>query len=191
MNQPVLQIIVGSTRSGRKGPAVAEWVERAAVEHGGFAVELVDLAQVDLPLLDEPDHPRFGRYTHESTRRWSETVQRADAFVFVVPEYNHSFNAATKNALDHLHAEWAHKPVGTVTYGGVSGGVRAMEALRPVFSGLRMVVVNDAVNIPFFATQIDDDGAFHPSEVSEQAAKAMLDELVRYTEATHPLRHAS
>ena len=191
MTTPRLQIVVGSTRTGRTGPAVAVWVREVAERHGGFEVELVDLAEVDLPMLDEPEHPRLGRYRHESTRRWSETVARADAFVFVVPEYNHSFNAATKNALDHLSAEWAHKPVATVTYGGVSGGVRAMEALRPVLSALRMVVVNDAVHVPFVATRIADDGRFEPSEVNEQAAKAVLDELARYADAVRPLRAAS
>jgi NAD(P)H-dependent FMN reductase len=191
VSKPVLQIIVGSTRPGRKGPAVGEWFRRAAEEHGGFDVELVDLAEVGLPLLDEPNHPRFGDYVHQHTKDWSATVARGDAYVFVVPEYNHSVNGATKNALDFLHAEWADKPVGTVSYGGVSGGVRAMTALRPVFSALRMVVVNDAVNIPFFAQAIDDEGAFHPSDVTVGAAKAMLDEIARYAEALQPLRHAS
>jgi NAD(P)H-dependent FMN reductase len=191
VSSPVLQIILGSTRPGRKGPSIGEWFRQAATEHGAFEVEVVDLAEVGLPLLDEPNHPRFGDYVHQHTKDWSATVSRADAFVFVVPEYNHSINAATKNALDFLHTEWSDKPVGTVSYGGVSGGVRAMTALRPVFSALRMVVVSDAVNIPFFAQAIDDDGVFHPSEVSAGAAKAMLDELARYTDVLRPLREAS
>jgi NAD(P)H-dependent FMN reductase len=190
VTEPVLQIIIGSTRPGRHGPAVAEWVRGVASDHGGFEVELVDLADVGLPLLDEPHHPRLGEYVHEPTRAWSATVTRGDAFVFVIPEYNHSFNAATKNALDHLHREWQHKPAAVVSYGGVSGGTRAMTALRPVLSSLKMVVVNEAVNIPFF-TQHIDDGVFHPNEISEGAAKAMLDELARYAEALRPLRTAA
>lgn len=188
MSQPVLQIIVGSTRPGRKGPAVAEWVRHAAQAHGGFTVEIVDLAEVGLPLLDEPNHPRLGDYVHQHTKDWSATVRRADAFVFVIPEYNHGLDAATKNALDFLHREWADKAAGVVSYGGVSGGVRAMTALKPVLGALRVVPVVEAVNLPFFAQHLDDDGVFRPSEVSEAAAQAMFDELARYTAALRTLR---
>ncbi len=188
MSAPVLQVILGSTRPGRNGAPIAEWVTAAAKAHGGFEVELVDLAEVALPLLDEPGHPRLGNYVHQHTQDWSATVSRGDAFVFVVPEYNHSFNAATKNALDFLHTEWADKAAGIVSYGGVSAGTRAMTALKPVLSALRMVPVTEAVNIPFFTQFIDDDGVFHPSEVTAGAATAMLDELVRYTGALRTLR---
>jgi NAD(P)H-dependent FMN reductase len=191
MSDPVLQIVVGSTRPGRKGPAVAAWFEEAARQHGGFDVEVVDLAEVGLPLLDEPEHPRLGRYVHQHTKDWSATVARADAFVFVVPEYNHGVNAATKNALDFLHNEWRDKPVGVVSYGGVSAGTRAMTALKPVFGALRMVPVTDSVNIPFFAQFIDDDGVFVPNEVTEAAAKAVLDELARYASALRGLRDSA
>ena len=191
MSAPVLQVILGSTRPGRNGAPIAEWVTAAAKAHDGFEVELVDLAEVALPLLDEPGHPRLGSYVHQHTKDWSATVTRGDAFVFVVPEYNHSFNAATKNALDYLHTEWADKAVGIVSYGGVSAGVRAMTALKPVLSALRMVPVTEAVNIPFFTQFIDDDGVFHPSEVTAGAAKAMLDEIARLTGALRPLRAAA
>jgi len=191
VSAPVLQIVIGSTRPGRNGAPVAEWVRGAAEAHGGFEVELVDLAEVALPLLDEPNHPRLGNYTHQHTKDWSATVTRGDAFVFVIPEYNHSFNAAIKNALDYLHNEWADKAVGLVTYGGVSAGTRAMVALKPVLSALRMVPVTEAVNIPFFTQFIDDDEVFHPNEVSAGAATAMLDELARYTTALRTLRSAT
>jgi NAD(P)H-dependent FMN reductase len=189
VSAPILQIILGSTRPGRNGAAVAAWVERAAREHGGFEVELVDLAEVGLPLLDEPNHPRLGRYEHQHTKDWSATISRGDAFVFVVPEYNHSINAATKNALDYLHNEWADKAAGIVSYGGVSGGTRAMVALKPVLGALRMVTVTDAVNVPFFTQFIDDDGVFHPNDVSAGSLTAMLDELARYTGALASLRN--
>jgi NAD(P)H-dependent FMN reductase len=188
VSEPVLQVILGSTRPGRNGEPIAEWVTTAAKAHGGFEVELVDLAEVALPLLDEPGHPRLGHYVHQHTKDWSATVSRGDAFVFVVPEYNHSFNAATKNALDHLHTEWADKAVGLVTYGGVSAGTRAMVALKPVLSSLRMVPVTEAVNIPFFTQFIDDDGVFHPSEVTAGAATAMFAEIARYDTALRTLR---
>lgn len=109
---PVLQIIIASTRPGRVGPSVADWIYERAVAHGGFDVELVDLAEVNLPMFDEPRHPRFGEYVHQHTKDWSATIGRGDAFVIVMPEYNYGFNAAIKNAIDYLNAEWRHKPVG-------------------------------------------------------------------------------
>jgi NAD(P)H-dependent FMN reductase len=191
VSQPVLQVIVGSTRPGRKGLAVARWVQRLAEEHGGFDVELVDLAEVALPLFDEPEHPRLQRYTHQHTKDWSATVRRADAFVFVTPEYNHSFPAALKNALDHLHVEWADKAAALVSYGGVSAGLRAATALKPVLTALRMVPVVEAATIPFFTQFLTEDGEFVPNAELEAGAKAMLDELARVTPVLRSLRAAA
>lgn len=187
MSQPLLQIIVASTRPGRVGATVADWVRDRASAHGGFAVEVVDLAEVDLPFLDEPHHPRLGRYVHQHTLDWSATVSRADAFVFVTPEYNHGYPAALKNAIDFLHAEWQHKPVGFVSYGGVAGGTRAVQALKPVLAALKMVPAVAAVPIPFVATLLDDRG-FQPSEALEDGAAALFDELAEWTAALAPLR---
>ena len=191
MTRPVLQIISASTRAGRKGIAVARWFQRVAEQHGGFDVELVDLADVALPLFDEPDHPRLQRYTHQHTRDWSATVARADAFVFVTPEYNHSYPAALKNALDHLSAEWADKAAALVSYGGVSAGLRAATALKPVLSALRMVPVVEAATIPFVQQFLTQDGEFAPTAEVEAGAKAMLDELARVTPALRSLRNAA
>ncbi len=190
MSRPVLQVVAGSTRPGRKGIAVARWVQRLAEEHGGFDVELVDLAEVGLPVFDEPHHPRLQQYTHQHTRDWSATVSRADAFVFVTPEYNHSFPAALKNALDYLNAEWADKAAALVSYGGVSAGLRAATALKPVLSALRMVPVTEAATIPFFQQFLGDDDEFVPNAELEAGGKAMLDALVRLTGALRPLRAA-
>ena len=187
MSQPLLQIIVASTRPGRVGATVADWVRDRASAHGGFAVEVVDLAEVDLPFLDEPHHPRLGRYVHQHTLDWSATVSRADAFVFVTPEYNHGYPAALKNAIDFLHAEWQHKPVGLVSYGGVAGGTRAVQALKPVLAALKMVPAVAAVPIPFVATLLDD-GGFRPTEALEDGAAAMFDELAEWTAALATLR---
>ncbi|MET7396962.1 NAD(P)H-dependent oxidoreductase [Dactylosporangium sp. NPDC005572] len=184
----LLQIIAASTREGRKGIAVARWMRQLAEQHGGFDVELVDLAEVGLPLFDEPNHPRLGQYVHQHTRDWSAVVSRADAFVIVTPEYNHSFPASLKNALDHLHREWAHKPVGLVSYGGVSAGLRAATALRPVLASLRMFPAGEAVSVPNFSQHLTDDGEFVPAASAEAAGKAMLDELVRLTGALRELR---
>lgn len=188
MAMPLLQVIVASTRPGRVGLPVATWVAGAAVEHGEFDVELVDLAAHGLPLLDEPNHPRLRQYTHAHTLRWSETVDRADAFVIVHPEYNHSFNAAIKNALDYLHQEWADKPVAFVSYGGVSGGLRATNALMEVVTTLRLVPVVEGIPIPQVGRYLNDDGEFVPNEVIAAGTGPMFAELARLHRALAPLR---
>ncbi|MGY1701212.1 NADPH-dependent FMN reductase [Geodermatophilus sp. SYSU D00766] len=190
MSRPVVQVVAASTRPGRRGIAVARWVQRLAEAHGAFDVELVDLAEVGLPVFDEPHHPRLQDYTHQHTRDWSATVSRADAFVFVTPEYNHSFPAALKNALDYLAVEWADKPAGLVTYGGVSAGLRASVALKPVLGALRVHTVPEAVSVPFFAQFLDADGEFVPNAELEGGGKAVLDELARVTPALRSLRTA-
>src|ERR671933_1095286 len=115
-------------------------------------------------MFDEPAHPRLQRYEHQHTKDWGATVSRADAFVFVFPEYNHSFPASLKNALDYLSAEWADKPAAIASYGGVSAGLRAATALKPVLAALRMVPVVEAATIPFFQQFLTADGAFVPNE---------------------------
>jgi NAD(P)H-dependent FMN reductase len=173
-----LLVVIASTRPGRIGKTIGDWFVAQAHEHGGAEIDVADLAEVNLPLFDEPEHPATGRYLHEHTKRWSAQVAAADAVVIVMPEYNHSYNAAVKNALDYLNREWAYKPVAFVSYGGVSGGLRAVQALKPVVAALRMVPVVDAVTIPMAHTMIDASG-FHPSELVTASAKGVLDELVR------------
>jgi NAD(P)H-dependent FMN reductase len=185
---PVLQIVIASTRPGRAGLPVATWFAERARAHGGFTVEVVDLAEVNLPMFDEPKHPRLGQYEHQHTKDWSAIVSRGGAFVFVVPEYNYGFNAVIKNAIDYLHVEWQHKAIGFVSYGGVAAGTRAVQMLKQVVTTLKMVPVFDGVNIPFVAQFIGADGAVHANEIMEGAATAMLDELVRWTAALEPLR---
>ena len=188
MSKPVLQIVIASTRPGRVGLPVAQWFDGVARAQGDFDVEVVDLAEVALPLFDEPGHPIARQYLHPHTVAWSESVDRADAFVFVVPEYNHSYNAAIKNALDYLHVEWNYKPVGFVSYGGVAAGTRAMTALKPVVAALRMVPVVEAVNIPFVAQFIDDEGRFVPNDQLTFGAAGMLAELAELEGALRTLR---
>ncbi|MET7458953.1 NAD(P)H-dependent oxidoreductase [Nonomuraea sp. NPDC005501] len=191
MSQPVLQIVVASTRPGRVGRSIAEWFRDRAVAAGGFDVELIDLAEVGLPFLDEPNHPRLKQYEHAHTKAWSATVDRGDAFVFVTPEYNHSFNAVLKNALDYLHQEWQHKAAGFVSYGGVSGGTRAVNGLRQVTSSLKMVPVVESVTIPFFPQIVGEDGVVRPNEVMNAAADALIAELAKLTGALRPMRLAA
>jgi NAD(P)H-dependent FMN reductase len=188
VSNPVLQIIIASTRPGRVGPSVAAWIYERAVAHGGFDVELIDLAEVNLPMFDEPKHPRFGEYVHQHTKDWSATIRRGDAYIFVIPEYNYGFNAAIKNAIDYLNAEWNHKPVGFVSYGGVAAGTRAVQMLKQVITTLRMVPVFESVNIPFVQQFLDEDKRLQANDIMEDAATAMLDQLVAVSQALRVMR---
>jgi len=176
-----LKIIIGSTRPGRAGAAVAEWFHALAVQHAGFDADLVDLAAVGLPLLDEPEHPRRGRYAHEHTKRWSRIIAAGDAYVFVVPEYNHGYNAATKNALDYLYHEWRNKPVGFVSYGGIAAGSRAVQMLLQVVTTLGMIPAMTSVNIPLIRRMVTPEGAFVTNRILEESGAELLDELARWT----------
>jgi NAD(P)H-dependent FMN reductase len=181
MTKPVLQIIVGSTRPGRVGSAVAQWFHALAVKHEAFSVQLVELADLALPLYDEPNPPRLGRYVHEHTKRWSQIAAAGDAYVFVVPEYNHGYNAATKNALDFLHQEWQGKPVGFVSYGAAAAGARAVHGLLPVVTALGMVPCGNAVTIPQIARMVRPGEAFLGNERADEGAGLLLDGLSRLT----------
>lgn len=186
-DKPVLQIIIASTRPGRVGEPVARWVEPIARAHEGFEVEIVDLAELNLPFLDEPNHPFMRTYTHQHTRDWSAQVERADAFVFVVPEYNHGMSAVLKNALDFLFYEWQYKPVGVVSYGAVSGGTRGVQALAGTLWSLKMQLIFHNVYIPF-VQQLIEDGELKANEIMDEAAAKMLDELHRMELALRGLR---
>jgi NAD(P)H-dependent FMN reductase/GNAT superfamily N-acetyltransferase len=143
-----LLVIVASTRPGRLGPAVANWFIDATAERAkelGVAVDVADLAEIGLPLLDEPEHPAAGNYVHDHTRTWSRRVAAADAFLVVTPEYNFGMPATLKNALDYLYAEWAWKPVGFVSYGNTSAGTRAVQMAKQVVTTLRMVPIGATV----------------------------------------------
>lgn len=183
-----LKIIIGSTRPGRRGPAVADWFIEHAKKYTEFNVELIDLAEINLPMFDEPNHPRLKQYMHKHTKVWSHLVDSADAFIFVTPEYNFSFPASIKNALDYLHNEWGYKPVGFVSYGGISAGTRAVQALRLVVSTLRMVPLFEAVSIPFYTQYIDEAGKFNANDSMNRSADAMLKELLKWTRTLKTMR---
>ena len=184
---PNLTVIIASTRPGRAGLPIAEWFAARAREHGGFDVGVSDLDELALPMLNEPKHPRLREYTKQHTAEWSATVGASDAFVIVTAEYNHGYPAPLKNALDHLYHEWQYKPVGFVSYGGVAAGTRAVQQLKQVITALRMTPIVEAVNIPFH-TQFIADGSFNSNDVMDQAADAMLDEMVRTEAALRTLR---
>ncbi|HET9089554.1 MAG TPA: NAD(P)H-dependent oxidoreductase [Acidimicrobiales bacterium] len=186
-NTPIrLQIILGSTRPVRAGEAIARWVSDVASARTDFEVELIDLAQVNLPLLDEPRQPSQGDYQHEHTRRWSATIRRGDAVIFVLPEYNHSFNAATKNAVDFLYEEWRYKSAGIVCYGGGARGTRAAQHFKTVLSALKMTHVGDvAVGLSEVPVV---DGALAATPQMTRALTTLLNETARLSPHLRSLR---
>ena len=185
---PILQIITVSTRPSRKGPAVAAWFSSIARAHGAFEVEDVDLAEVNLPVFDEPEHPRFGKYQHEHTRRWSGIISRGDAFVFVTPEYNFAPPPSLVNALDYLFKEWAYKPAAFVSYGGVSGGLRAVQMTKQMLTAFNMMPIVPAVTLPMFSSRIDASGVFTSEDSLDKSARTVLTELARWEAALRTLR---
>jgi NAD(P)H-dependent FMN reductase len=181
---PTLEVVIASTRPGRVGLPIGRWFFAHAQSHPAFRAELVDLAELNLPLLDEPAHPRLQKYQHPHTRAWSAIVGAANAFVFVVPEYNHTPPPSLINAIDYLVVEWAYKPLGFVSYGGISGGLRSVQALKPMVTGLKMMPIPEAVTIPMVSKLVDQaSGVFNAEEHHRKAADAMLGELARWTGA--------
>ena len=182
-----LTVIIASVREGRQGEAVARWFVERATQHGKFDVEVADLKEHNLPIFDEPHHPRLKKYVHDSTKQWSALVDGSDAFVFVTPEYNYTMPPALVNAVDTLYHEWTYKPVGFVSYGGVSGGIRSVQTAKLMVTGFKMMPMVEAVNIPFF-TQLIENGVFKSNETYDKAVGPMLDELLKWTEALKRLR---
>lgn len=187
---PTLHIIVCSTRPGRVGPSVARWFHEFAVSHGKFDAQFVDLADFNLPLYDEPVHPAKPEYQHDHTKAWSASVAAADAYVFVTPEYNYTPPPSLVNALDYVYKEWNYKPCGFVSYGGASGGLRAVQAARLHASTLKMVPLMEGVMAPMVANLIDDAGVFHSNELIDKSAVTMLDELQRWTLGLKAMRQS-
>lgn len=186
--KPKLHVVVCSTRPVRVGPAIANWALQEAQAHGQFDVELVDLARFQLPVFDEPEHPRLQKYQHDHTKAWSASVAAADAFLFVVPEYNHGPPAALVNALQYLGREWHYKPAGIVSYGGISGGMRSAQLLKAMLNAYKMVPLLEGVQVVNFAQHLNADKAFSANEFHIESAKVMLDELARWTTALKTLR---
>ncbi len=180
-------VVICSTRPGRIGEPIARWFYDFAKTHGKFEYELVDLAEMALPLLDEPNHPVQQNYTKEHTVRWSKKVSEADAFVFVTPEYNFSPPASLVNAFHYLSREWNYKPCAFVSYGGLSGGMRSVQASKLIVTTLKMVPIVEAVALPGVFSQVED-GRFKPAAGNENAGATTLDELHRWAVALKPMR---
>ncbi len=183
-----LQIIVASTRPGRLGLAVAQWFDAHVRERGGWEVDFCDLAELNLPMMDEPNHPRLKQYVHQYTRDWSARVDAVDAFVVVTPEYNHGITAPLKNAIDYLHLEWHYKTMGFVSYGGVSAGTRGVEGIKVVAACLKMMPIFETVAIAGIGNAIDEHGQLKATDPMRKSADALLDELAKWATALKGLR---
>jgi NAD(P)H-dependent FMN reductase len=181
-----IAIIIGSTRPGRNGAAVANWVFEAAKKRGDAEYELVDIADYNLPLLDEPMPPSMGQYTKPHTQVWAAKIATFDGYVFVTPEYNHATSGALKNAIDFLAAEWNNKAAGFVGYGTL-GGSRAVENLRTILSELQIAHVRAQVGLSLI-TDFENYSVFKPAPYQEASVNAMLDQLIAWSGAMKTLR---
>ena len=181
-----IAIIIGSTRPGRNGAAVAQWVYELAKKRSDATFELIDIAEFNLPLLDEPLLPSMGQYSQPHTQAWSKTIAAFDGYIFVTPEYNHSTSGALKNAIDYLYYEWNNKAAGFVSYGSMSGA-RAVEQLRPVMAELQIADIRAQVAFSLF-TDFVNFSEFKPDPRHEQELYTLLDQLIAWAQALQPLR---
>src|SRR6266516_173967 len=184
-----IALILGSTRPGRNGEAVAKWVHEIAKQRTDAEFELVDIKDFNLPLLDEPMPPIMGQYSKPHTKTWAAKIGSFDAYVFVTPEYNHGTSGALKNAIDFLFAEWTNKAAGFVSYGGASGA-RAVEQLRLVLAEVQMATVRSQVLLSMY-TDLESFSVFKPSPTKEQSVNDMLDQLIAWGDALKTLRKTS
>ena len=181
-----IAIIIGSTRPGRNGEAVAKWVDGLAQKRNDAEFELVDIKDFNLPLLDEPVPPSMGQYSKPHTKTWAAKVGSFDGFVFVTPEYNHGISGALKNAIDFLFAEWNNKAAGFVSY-GAAGGARAVEQLRLILAEVQIATVRNQVLLSLY-TDFENFSVFRPVPRQEKSVNAMLDQVIAWGGALKTLR---
>ncbi len=186
MSDLKIAVILGSTRPGRRGEAVAEWVLEQAAGRADARYELVDLKDFPLPHLDEAIPPSMAQYANEHTKAWADKVASYDGYIFVTPEYNHSTSGVLKNAIDYLYTEWNNKAAAFVAYGSV-GGARAVEHLRGIASELQLAHVRQGLNFSMF-TDFENWSVFKPGPQHEAAAKVMFDQLEAWTRAMVTVR---
>ena len=181
-----LAIIIGSTRPNRVGESVGKWVFEIARRRKDAQFELVDIADFNLPLLDEPIPPSMGKYSKEHTKKWAAKVASFDGYVFVTPEYNHGISGALKNAIDFLFAEWNNKAAGFVGYGS-AGGARAVEHLRLVMAEVQVATVRNQVMLSL-RDDFENYSAFKPREFHEKALGQVFDQVIAWGGAMKALR---
>jgi len=178
--------VIGSTRPGRKAEGVARWVLENAGQRPDAKLELVDIADYNLPLLDEPTPPSAGKYEKPHTKKWAGAIAQYDGFVFVTPEYNHGTSGALKNAIDFLYAEWNNKAAGFVSYGS-AGGTRAVEQLRLSMGELQIADVRAQVTFSIYTDF--EKNVLKPNAQHEKSLKTMLDQLTAWSIALHGVRN--
>lgn len=171
-----IQIIVGSIREGRRGRSIGEWAHRIAAARQDITVELVDLKDWNFPVFSLAKPPAMGEYADPLQRRWAETIGKADGYLFLCPEYNHSFPSALKNALDYLYAEWGRKPASFIGY-GPSGGIRAVEQLRLVLIELNMAPLGSALHLFNVHKKFEQD-QYQGGDEDAARLQAVLDDLL-------------
>jgi NAD(P)H-dependent FMN reductase len=183
-----LKIIITTTRPGRKGPAIASWLFDVSREYPIFNTEILDLFKINLPFMDEEEHPILRQYKQQHTKDWSMKIDEADAFIILTPEYNQGFTGVFKNAMDYLHHEWKYKPAGIASYGGVSAGTRAAQMMKQVLTALSMTPLYESVNIPFFSQFINTEGRFIPNAELKKSADKMFLSLEKWSKNLKPMR---
>ncbi len=185
-----VKIISSTVRPGRKGPIIGKWLVEQAQATGNFDAELLDLGEINLPLMNEAVHPVMRQYEHEHTKQWSAKIDEADAFIFLTAEYDYSYPAPLKNALEYLVHEWGYKPAAIASYSaGSFAGVRGLANLKPDLLSLRIVPIPEAVNIPVLNQSIDETGMFIPNELVQTSCKTMLEQLHRWTKGMEQIRN--
>jgi NAD(P)H-dependent FMN reductase len=182
-----LKVITASTRPGRRGIHISQWVIESLQSNPAFQVEHLDLKEINLPFLDEPHHPRFQNYTKQHTKDWSKKISESDAFIFVIPEYNYGFTAPLKNAIDFLFHEWGYKTAGIVSYGGLAGGTRATQMFKQVLTTLKIFPVTESLPIPFFESHIKE-GVFVPTEVLTNGLNGLFLEMIKMDKGLRVIR---
>lgn len=173
-----IKIITGSVRPTRFNLQVAEWLFGIARKRKDAKVELLDLAKIKLPFLDEPQSPMHRAYTKPYTKQWSKVIDASDGFVWVTPEYNHSVSPVLKNAIDFLYHEWNWKPVALASYGGGAGGSRAAEHLRAVAGELKMYDLREQILLPNYWNHLDKNGKYQFTKEQAEEANELFDSLV-------------
>ena len=186
MNAFRIAVIIGSTRPGRNGEAVANWIYKIAQKRSDAEFELVDIRDFNLPLLDEPMPPSMGQYSKPHTKAWAARIGSFDGYVFVAPEYNHGISGALKNAIDFLFAEWNNKAAGFVSYGG-AGGARAVEQLRLVLAEVQIATVRNQVLLSMF-NDFENFSVFKPDARHEKSVNEMFDQVIAWSGALKSVR---
>lgn len=184
-----IQIILGSTRPGRKSELVCKWLTTKLPKSDDVTYEIIDLRDWPLPFFNEPVGPsqNGGKFTLALAEKWAAKIKEGDGYIFITPEYNHGYSAVLKNALDYVYYEWNQKPVAFVSYGGIAAGTRAVMQLTQIARELQMVSIREGVHLPFIWTAFDDLGNFK-EEYHVPDPAPMIDQLIWWTKALKEAR---